>query len=166
MKPSRFRLPGLVAVMLLTLTGCPTTDLDYEQEIAQARQDVEAERAEAQAYGPSDAKRAAAAEQAKRVAANRAAQQRALRAANAEALRRQQAQQARERERAQIQELFTQGWAAGCDQVAASPRESGELVSYEDCLELLEVTDVATLEDAEGFGAFMAEVAVAEQHGP
>lgn len=53
-----------------------------------------------------------------------------------------------------IQVRFAQGWRAGCTEIASQPRDSGFLVPFSDCMALLERTDVATLEDAAGFGAF------------
>lgn len=148
-----------VAFVLLTATGCPGTNLDREVEIAEAQHDIEGERLDAEAYGPTDAERAAAVEEARRTAARAFEAARVADAAATERLRRAQGV-------AGVQALFERGWSSACEQIAATPRASGEVVSYDDCMALLEVTDVASAEEAEGFGAFMAEYAVSEHYGP
>jgi hypothetical protein len=96
-------------------------------------------------------------------AAQRAAQAAALQAAHAEALRRQ-------REAApdpdDIQGLFELGWSTGCRDIARTPRASGVLVSYEECMSLVERTDLdLPPHEAQAFGAYMAAVAVGERYG-
>lgn len=155
------------AVLALGLTACSGTDLDSVADAYEAKLHHDIEQAEArQRAAEGRAAAEARAEEMRRVDAARVEAQRLARQASAEALRRNLAAAARERERAEIQELFERGWARGCEQVAAAPRESGETVSYDECMSLVEITDVATREDAEGFGEFMAEYAVSELYGP
>lgn len=64
------------------------------------------------------------------------------------------------------QQHFQIGWSKGCESATAVPRRSGEWVTYEDCMALVEVTDLPLGPDeAQRFGKFMAEQAMIEQFG-
>jgi hypothetical protein len=151
-----------LCVCAISLTAACVAGGSYEE--ADARMDVALQEADAEAYrqqGAAD--RAAAVERTKREAAQRAAQAAALRAAHAEALRRQ-------REAApdpdDIQGLFELGWSTGCRDIARTPRASGVLVSYEECMSLVERTDLDLApHEAQAFGAYMAAVAMGERYG-
>ena len=166
MRPRRLATALCAAVLALGLTACSGTDLDSAADAYEAELHYEIERAEArQRAAEGRAAAEARAEEMRRVDAARVEAQRLARQANAEALRRNLAAAARERERAEIQELFERGWSTACGQISQAPRASGRVVTFAECMGLVERTDVATLDDAEGFGAWMAEYAVTEWYG-
>ena len=157
------RLSVLVVMVVLALSSC-ASDYESKAATAEAELDIALEQAEAgsrAAQGRAGA--AARAEQAKR---DKDALMVAARVKRAAATAAMQKSTRESSARDEIQAAFNVGWGQGCLELFPADRtHEGVTVTFADCFALLEPTDVATLEDAQDFGGYMARYATFERYG-
>ena len=153
----------MVAGVVLALSACAS---DYESKAATAEAELDIALEQAEVGSRAAEGRARAAARAEQVKREKDALLAAARAKSAAATAAMQKSTRESRVRNEILGAFNAGWAKGCLELFPADRTyEGVAVTYADCFALLEPTDVATLEDAEGFGNYMARYATFERYG-